>query len=367
MFSLPYRRRPLNVIMDLTERCNLKCVMCYFAEIDRLRFEPYNSLSDNGNMPVEVFEKVAADFFPRAHRVALGCAAEPMIHSKFRDILAVAGRYKVPDLWFPTNLLALTPATAEAFVDHGVTTVAASIDGTHQETYEKIRVGGKWQRLLQKLELLNETKKRRGSDRPRLRIIFTWMRSNREDLQTLPAFAAEHGAAELDVRYVVPTEHVDVTPELLTGEDPRELHAELASAARDAARRGIKLQDYPEFETKDDMPKDLVGRVKRRWWRVRSGLERAEHWHQHFRKRFYGCPYPGANYVIRPNGAVFPCIYWNRDPIGAYPQGDFASISTGEPLRRIREGLRCGKPAGTCNDCGQRRVAFYRPFRKPAS
>ena len=122
--------RPLNVILDLTSRCNLKCVMCYFAATDRLAFPPFDrQLSDDGNMPVEVFEKIAADLFPRSWRVALACAAEPMIHPRFRDIVEIAGRYGVPDLWFPTNLLALTEPTAQALVKNGVATVAASIDG----------------------------------------------------------------------------------------------------------------------------------------------------------------------------------------------------------------------------------------------
>src|SRR5262249_45935385 len=134
-------RRPLHVILDVTARCNLKCVMCYFSEIDRLTFPPAEAPTPaDGNMPLAVFEKIAAELFPRARRVALGCAAEPMIHPRFREILDVAGRYGVPDLWFPTNLLALSESSAAAIWDAGVRTVAASIDGMRRETYEKIRV-----------------------------------------------------------------------------------------------------------------------------------------------------------------------------------------------------------------------------------
>ena len=147
--------RPLNVILDLTSRCNLKCVMCYFAATDRLAFPPFDrQLSDDGNMPVEVFERIAADLFPKAWRVALACAAEPMIHPRFREIVEIAGRYGVPDLWFPTNLLALTEPTAQALVKNGVGTVAASIDGVTKETYEKIRVPAKFERLLACLDTL---------------------------------------------------------------------------------------------------------------------------------------------------------------------------------------------------------------------
>lgn len=360
--------RPYSIVLDLTERCNLKCVMCYFSAVDRLRFPPYDrSLSERGNMPLEVFEKIAADLFPRAWRVALGCAAEPLVHPGFRDVLAIAGRYRVPDLWFPTNLLALTDKTAEAIADAGVATVAASIDGVTRETYEKIRVGGSWDRLISRLDLLKEVRARRRR-RPRLRIIFTWMKSNRHELRALPAFAADHGATELDVRFVTPTTGVDVGPELLDGEDPEALRADLRAVAEEAVARGMRLASFPEFETEADRPKSLAGRLRRRAFRLRAGLERWEYWRHLWRERRNGCAFPGETWVIRPNGAVFPCIFWEEEPIGFYPDDDLAAIAGGRALARIREGLAGGCPVGTCSACIHRRDAFYRPFRKlPAS
>ena len=357
--------RPYTIVLDVTEQCNLKCVMCYFSGVDRLRFAPFDrSLSERGTMPVEVFEKIAAEHFPRAKRVALGCAAEPMIHPKFRDILEIAGRYRIPDLWFPTNLLPLVPKTAEAIVDAGVSTVAASIDGVTRETYEKIRVGGKWDRLISRLDLFNDARKGAGRKRPRLRIIFTWMKSNRHELRQLPAFAAEHGASQLDVRFVTPTTGVDVTPELLDGEDPEELRADLRAVAKESVARGIKLMSFPEFEVAADRQRSLTGRLKRRLFNLRSGLERWEHWEHLWRERRHGCAYPGQTYVIRPNGAVSPCIFWQADPIGFQPDDDLATVAGGEALKKIRDGLRDGEPIGTCTTCIHRRDAFYRPLRK---
>ena len=359
--------RPLNVILDLTSRCNLKCVMCYFAGTDRLHFPPFGvDLSADGNMPVEVFERVASELFPRAWRVALGCAAEPMIHPRFREILEIAGRYGVPDLWFPTNLLALTETTMESLVRSGVRTVAASIDGFTPATYEKIRVPAKWDRLLSRLEIFRQMRRRSGSRTPRLRIIFTWMRSNRTELALLPAFAAEHGAAEIDVRFVSPTVGVDVAPELLSAEDPGELNRELASAARDAVARGIRLASYPEFETAADVPARIWPRLARRVWRWRAGLDRPELLRHLVRQRLHGCAYPGAYYVIRPNGAVAPCIYWDREPIGMYPAESLDRIASGRALADIRKGLRSNAPIGTCADCGERRTALYRLRGSPA-
>jgi MoaA/NifB/PqqE/SkfB family radical SAM enzyme len=340
--------------------------MCYFANSDRLYFPPFDrQLSDDGNMPVEVFEKIAAELFPRAWRVALACAAEPMIHPRFRELVAIAGRHGVPDLWFPTNMLAMTEPTARALIDARVATGAASIDGMTRETYEKIRVPAKWDRLMAALETFRKGRRDARSKRPSLRIIFTWMQSNRADLALLPRFAEEQGATEIDVRFVSQTPGVDVSGELLSGEPTETLNAELASAAHDAVARGIRIASYPEFEPRERGDRTLVERVRRRMWRWKAGLDRPEYLRYAWYQGMFGCAYPDRNYVVRPNGAVNPCIYWEADPIGFLPADTLEGIAKGAPLARIRDGLRGGEPVGTCATCGERRTALYRLRGEP--
>ena len=343
--------RPLEVILDTTERCNLKCKMCYFSAVDRLQFPPFDrSLSRTGMMPPETFSRVAADLFPRAHRVALGCAAEPLVHPKFIDILREAGSYGVPDLWFPTNLLPLTPPKAEAICEAGVKTVAVSMDGTRPETYEAIRVGATFARLTRCFDLLNDV--RRGAA-TRLRLIFVWMRTNRADLADLPRFAEEVGATELDVRFVTPTAHVTAEDELLDGEDPGALRAELAATAEDAAARGLKLVSYPDFD--DGGPIGLRGHLLR--WR--AGLYDRRRLRGRVRTAVAGCAWPRHTVVVRPNGAVSPCIFWEDQPIGLYPETTLAEVERSPLLSSITDGLRTGNPCGTCRTCSERKHALY--------
>lgn len=355
--------RPWTIVMDLTERCNLRCVMCYFSVVDRLRFEPFDRpVSDNGQMPVETFERLAETFFPRAREVALGCAAEPLIHKEFARLVRTAGRYRVPELWFPTNLLALDRRKAEAIVEAGVAHVGVSVDGTDAPTYERIRVGGRFAVLEEKLALLNEV--RRGSPTA-LRIIFTWMKSNRADLAHLPAFAAKHGAAELDVRFVAPTVGVDNSGELLTGEDPEQLNDELFRVFEAAVARGLALRAFPDFHAGRGAPRGVVARWRRFRLRRRAGMYRAELLGHELARRRDGCQYPGRQYVIRPNGAVTPCVFWKQAPHGLLPEDSLATIDG--RIARLREGLRSGHPLGSCADCGERRAAFYRPLLRPGA
>lgn len=336
--------RPLTLLIDVTDRCNLRCVMCHFANVDHISFPPFDT--PQGYMPVEQFEKLAADFFPQAHRVGLACAAEPLMHPKFADILDIAGRYEVPELWFPTNLLPLTERVADA-IARNVHTVAVSIDGTRKETYEAIRAGARWDMLMKKLQMLRDRN-------VRLRITFVWMQSNRHELRELPAFAEAQGAKELDVRYVSPTDGVDVTNELLN-ENAAELRAELYEVAHDAVRRGLRLAAFPEF---DERPDGLLDRAAWRLWRFRAGIDRFEHFGIAKHEREIGCRYPEKNYVIRPSGAVFPCHYYDQ-PLGIAGKEPFADIAA--RIEPLKSGLQCGSPIGACATCGERRDSFYRP------
>ncbi|MBV9493560.1 MAG: radical SAM protein [Acidobacteria bacterium] len=327
------RKRPLILALDVTERCNLKCVMCHFSTVDRLPFPPYDSY--DANMPVDLFERIASEYFPRAQRVALGCAAEPLMHPRFAELLAIAARHRVPDLWFPTNLIPLTEKTADAIARAGVRTVAISIDGTTRETYERIRIGATWTRLHEKLRMLRGVRRR---------MIFTWMQANRGELREVPAFAQSIGVAELDVRYVSPTDGVDNTAQFITPDDDAKRELELT--ARDAVRRGIRLTSFPELETAH--PRSLFARAQRRLWRMRAGLDTREQREYAKREREQGCGYPGAHYVIRASGAAFPCVYFEQ-PL------------EGDTLQRLLMGLRDGAPIGNCATCAIRRDAMYRP------
>lgn len=360
-------RRHLDLILDLTSRCNLRCVMCYFSATDQLQFKPYDlAPGSKGNMEMTVYRHLASELFPRAHTVALGCAAEPLLHPEFSEILRVSREHRVPKVWIQTNLLALSESKARAIVEHGVRTVAVSIDGTTKDTYEHIRTGGSWDRLHSRLELLRQVGRPSSKDRPRLRITFVWMRSNREELRSLPAFASSVGARELDVRFVAPTVGgLDNRQELLDDLDQDELMAELWSVARDATARGLRLVAYPAMKKEVDADNSLFGKARRKMWLLRSGIEGPTIWRHSILERINGCRFPGRMFLIRPNGAVQPCPFWEEEPIALVPRDGFREISASERLADIREGLRSGCPIGSCQSCEARKDALFRPFFEP--
>jgi len=196
-------RRHLELILDLTSRCNIRCKMCYFSHTEQLRFKPYDvEPGANGNLDLAVFRHIASELFSRTRTIGLGCSAEPLLHPDLPEILRSCREHRIPKVWLQTNLLSLSEAKARAIVEHRVSKVAVSIDGTTRETYERIRCGASWDRLHSRLELMRRVAATASTPGPEIRVTFAWMRSNRGELRSLPDFAASIGAREIDVRFV---------------------------------------------------------------------------------------------------------------------------------------------------------------------
>jgi hypothetical protein len=155
------------------------------------------------------------------------------------------------------------------------------------------------------------------------------------------------------MRMIAPAQGADVSGPLLSGDD---LHSELIAVARDSVRRGLRLMGFPRLDVR---PRGFVNRLSWRLWRIQAGLDRFEHLGALRQERKLGCRYPDTTYVIRPNGAVFPCQYFDS-PIGFAGTDTMLSIKSGKKLEAVRGGLQCGAPIGACSTCGTRRDSIYR-------
>lgn len=186
--------RHLVVRMDTINLCNLRCKMCYYS---------YDYRRKREQMDLPLFHKVAAEIFPKTRFLYLSCATEPLMNKQFAEFVRITGEHTVPFTSFCTNGQLLTKEVVAACLDADISEIIFSIDGATAATYEEIRRGGKWDRLLEKLDLLTAMKRQAGADKPALRINFTCMQSNIHELAAMVQFAADRGAQSLHVRHLV--------------------------------------------------------------------------------------------------------------------------------------------------------------------
>jgi len=222
--------------IEVTSRCNLKCVMC-----------PVTVLADRWpqrDMPWETFERVA-EAFARVKWVHLQGWGEPLLHRRIFDMIARA-KGAGCRVGFTTNGTRLTRETGARLIDLGLDLVAVSIAGAAAATHEAIRVGSDFAKLLENLRRFLVLRREAGNPRPKVEVFFLMTRSNLAELPRAVELAAELGADELvatNLDYVI-------TPDLdqlraYSDAPPASAHREALDKAGEAARAaGIAFRPY---------------------------------------------------------------------------------------------------------------------------
>lgn len=223
--------RHMVIRMDTINLCNLRCKMCYYSS-------DYNRKKEEMDLPL--FRKIAEQVFPKTRFLYLSCATEPTMNRQFASLVRTAGEYGVPFTSFCTNGQMLREDVIQACIDARISEIIFSVDGATAETYEEIRRGGKWGRLIEKLDLLASMKQRAGAKNPVTRINFTCMQSNIREMPMMVRFAAEHGVSSLHVRHLLTySDEENSCPEEMTY---RKIFNQVAEEARNEAKiRGIDL------------------------------------------------------------------------------------------------------------------------------
>jgi len=156
---------PRVIDLELTNRCNLRCRMCWFyGESGVGDTHRGRELSTD-----DVFRVIdqAAKFKSAMY---LG-GAEPLLRRDFFEILGyIKARGLVVE--FTTNGTLLDPGKIETLVSLGVDHVAFSVDGVEQ-LHDDIRGEGAYQRVVHAIGELSKCRKRRGSKWPYISINMT--------------------------------------------------------------------------------------------------------------------------------------------------------------------------------------------------
>lgn len=140
---------PKNLMIELTNACNLKCVMCYNRLMKRKRgfmdAATYGFILDNA---AEIGIKM----------VGLYTTGESFLHPQVFDFIRLAKEKGFEYIYMTTNGNVLNEKKIKKIFDSGLDSIKFSIDGISKESYEKIRVGGNFEKLYNNIKALRETR-----------------------------------------------------------------------------------------------------------------------------------------------------------------------------------------------------------------
>ncbi|MCX8036344.1 MAG: SPASM domain-containing protein [Candidatus Sumerlaeia bacterium] len=219
------RSWPRVIDLGLTLKCNLNCVMCF------------SRLMPPIDLDLDCLEK-AIPYLDYCEQITWNDAGELFASSRTREFLRLVKQYHPPKSYVSTNFL-LIDRHLDDILDSGLTHISVSIDAATRETYEAIRVGARWDKLIANLELMQKKKAERGTVWPRLTFVFVAMQRNLPELPAFVDFAAHYGAESIEVLKMLPT------PKGLEKCEQPSFEAERAAykeALRRAQALGIQIQ-----------------------------------------------------------------------------------------------------------------------------
>lgn len=329
--------RPLKLEIDIVNQCNLRCVMCHFSNAEYYKRKKQE-------ISVEDFARIAEQLFPLCSYISLSLGAEPLLHRKFGELLRITERYKVPFVYMHTNALLLNDRIIDRLIQSRFNQICISIDGATKQTYERVRVGAKFERLIANIESVNRAKKRLGARLPRLGFNVVLMRSNIMELPSLVRLAHDLKVDGVAAVHMVPLSVAVADPQ----DESLHRHKDLCNRMLDEARALAK-----KYRVQITLP-DRFEAVEKPAAVRRSGGA-------HPVLRFLpiqaapaeaSCFFPWHFVAIDSGGNLLPCGWWHDEPpMGNLRTESFAEIWNNENYRQLRAEHLNGAGRRVCQTC----------------
>ena len=161
-------RFPDHVDIELSSACDMKCPMCYTTTPEFKKMVPKKLLD------LELFKKIVDECARHGtYSIRLSLRGEPFLNRDIVEMARYAKEKGIKEVATLTNGLKLTPEIFEQMLDAGLDWMTISFDGMG-ETYERIRKPAKFDVAVEKIRQYHEIKKRRGSEKPVVKIQSVW-------------------------------------------------------------------------------------------------------------------------------------------------------------------------------------------------
>jgi MoaA/NifB/PqqE/SkfB family radical SAM enzyme len=283
------------------------------------------------------------EVFAAADRIGFVHGGESLTAPIFPDVLraiqrAHAGRRH--DVHLLTNGALLDGEAARRLIALGVTSVAFSLDGATAATNDAIRLGGRFDAILDNLRQVLAARRALGADL-RVGISMVAGRSAAAEEPAMGRLAAALGVDWLKIEEMAP-----VTPlarrEMLHPRAP-ELEAAMAALRDELRGAGVVLVDHR------DPPAGCACDAQDRP-DLRAFLEADDYAN---RACFSSCRAAWEQAAVDPDGTVRPIDY-EHPPIGSLRTQTFLQLWNGEPMRRVRAQALQRVPPARREACGDR-------------
>lgn len=176
--------KPTSIRIEASTACQLKCPSCETAQ-----GKTHEKLG-RGFLAFNQFQQLI-DENPWIKHVELSNWGEILLNPDLMKILEYAYEKKVIlSATNGVNLNTAKPDVLEALVKYQFRALTCALDGASQETYQKYRVNGNFDRVIEHIKLINHYKELYQSEHPILQWQFIVFRHNEHEIDTARSLAA---------------------------------------------------------------------------------------------------------------------------------------------------------------------------------
>ncbi len=280
---------PTTVVLELVNRCNLECVMCY---------QGFRNNAKKSTIDTETLQKIFDDFKKNKLPALMLSISEPLLYKEFDKVLDLAKNANIMDILLFTNGILLNEKNSKKILNSPVTRLFVSVDGATSETYNKVRipVSDRLKNLNRLTDLENNIKK------------FVELR---EDLNLeLPIVRTSFVALDLNL-----------------------------SEKEQFINKWIKVVDSVEVQRETSIK--AYDDIKSGKYNIKGSIKN------------YDCSEPWGQVTIYSDGTVAPCCntVGRNLPIGNIKENTLSEIWNGPQMTAVRRGFLQNNPSNVCKSC----------------
>lgn len=317
---------PKLIHVELATACNIRCRTCSITRPGRGR--------DRTFIKFETLERLRPAL-PFITDCKLHGGGEPFLHPQIEEVLEVF-RDEGVRLNTVTNANLITDRLG-SLIGQTFSTLTVSVDGGDKETYEYVRLRGKWDKLLRGMEHINKYR----SSQLKLIIGVVMLKCNIHQLPDLVRFAKEHGGQELQAAWLVPFHDLPWTQEQGLTEDPERTNHFMAETRRVGEELGISVRIPLDLPTGPSLKAAVRLGHKDTYWNLHGTTSVEGH-----------CRLMYDRAMILVDGRVKPCGQSRTVPeLGSIHARSFEECWNGEGYQKLRATFNSGTLPRTCMSC----------------
>ena len=177
---------PKDIIVEATGHCNLRCIMCPYPGLNRPK----------GEMSPELFRKIVDEVAAASpeSRLWLAIMGEPLLMGeRLLPMITYAKAKGLSEVVLNTNATFMDTDLAPSLIRSGLDRIILSLDAITRPTYDQVRVGGDFDRVMRNIRDFIAIRRSLESSKPELVAQFIVMDENEHETEPFKAYWLSQG------------------------------------------------------------------------------------------------------------------------------------------------------------------------------